>query len=63
LEKDDDGDHEVALDEPQSHSLRDDEALKSFDPFNDVFSASAFSYPQAQFFPGQRLNNSRLENI
>ena len=63
MDKDEYGDHEVAPDKPQSHSLCDDDALQSFDPFNDVFRASAFSYPQAQVFPGQRFNNSRLENI
>lgn len=57
----DDGDHEVAPDKPQSHSVRDD-ALQSFDPFNDVFHDTTFPYPQAQDFPEQNFHASRPED-
>jgi hypothetical protein len=57
----DNGDHEVAPDEPQSPSVHDD-ALQRFDPFNDVFNDTTLPYPQAQLFPRQHFHNSRPED-
>lgn len=58
---DDAGDHAVASHESQSDDLHDD-ALQSFNPFNDVFSDSSFSHSSEQVLTALNSNDSRPED-
>jgi hypothetical protein len=58
-DEDDDGDHGIADGALQSYTLPDD-ALEVFNPYSDVFSASAVSQPEAQ--AQESFHNSMLED-